>query len=147
MKRLYNAVLCRCKIDYGCQLYSTASPGKIKKLDNIHREGIRIYTGAFRTLPVKSLYTEAGDPTMELKRNELGLRSLYRLKSNSIYTVSKYLGWQRGPQLYGKQKRNQTNKNTTKKTRIRVFKRAERGELELPDTTTHMANKQYTLLL
>ena len=31
-------------MDYGCQLYNTASAGRLKKLDNIHREGIKIYT-------------------------------------------------------------------------------------------------------
>ena len=32
------------KIEYGCQIYNTASTGRLKKLDSIHREDIRIYT-------------------------------------------------------------------------------------------------------
>ena len=47
------------KIDYGCQLHNTASAGRLKKLDGIHREGIRIFTRAFRTSPVKALHVEA----------------------------------------------------------------------------------------
>ena len=74
-------------MDYDYQLYSTASAGK---LDSIHREGIRIYTVAFRMSPVELLHAKACDPTMELGKNELGLRFLYRLSSNSTYTVSKY---------------------------------------------------------
>ena len=49
--------------------YNTASAGRIKKLDSIHREGIRIYTGAFRTSPVEALHVEANDPSLELRRN------------------------------------------------------------------------------
>ena len=67
-------------MDYGCQLYNTASAGRIKKLDSIHREGIRIYTGAFRTSPVETLHAEANDPSLKLRRNELGWRYLYKQK-------------------------------------------------------------------
>ena len=84
LKKLYSAI-CRTKIDYGCQLYNTASAGRTKKLDSIHREGIRIYTGAFRTSPAEALHVEANDPPLELRRNELGLRFLYKLKSNPSY--------------------------------------------------------------
>ena len=62
-----------------CQIYDTASAGKLKKLDNIHREGIRIYTGAFRTSSVEALHVEANDPALELRRNTLGIRFLYKL--------------------------------------------------------------------
>ena len=55
------------------------------KLDSIHSEGIRIYTGAFRTSPVEVLHVEANDSFLELRRNELGLRFLYKLKSNTSY--------------------------------------------------------------
>ena len=44
LKKLYSAI-CRTKINYGFQLYNTASAVRLKKLDSIHREGIRIYTG------------------------------------------------------------------------------------------------------
>ena len=45
-KKLYRAI-CRTKMDYGCQLYNTASAGRLKKTDSINREGIRIY-GCFQ---------------------------------------------------------------------------------------------------
>ena len=72
-------------MDYGGQLYNTASAGRLKKLDSIHREGIRIYTGAFRTSPVEALHVEANNPPQEIRRNELGLRFLYKLKNNTSY--------------------------------------------------------------
>ena len=63
-------------------------PGRLKKLDSINREGIRIYTGAFRTSPLESMHVEANDSPLELRRNELGLRFLYKLRSNIVYTKS-----------------------------------------------------------
>ena len=60
-------------MDNGCPLYNTASAGKLKKLDSIHREGIRIYTRAFRNSLV-----EANDPPLEL-------RFWYKQKSNTSY--------------------------------------------------------------
>ena len=38
-------------MQYVGQKYRLWLPRRLKKLDNIHREGIRIYTGAFRTSP------------------------------------------------------------------------------------------------
>ena len=67
-KKVYS-VICRPKISYGCQLYITGSPWILKKLDSIHKEGITIYTGALRTLPVESLYIEIYDLPLELKRD------------------------------------------------------------------------------
>ena len=59
-----------------------------KKLNSTNRKGISIHTGAFRTSSVESLNAETCDPTMELRRNELRLRFLYRLRNNSTYTDS-----------------------------------------------------------
>ena len=79
-KKLYS-VICRTKNYYDCQQYNTASAGRLKKLVSIHREGIRIYTGAFRTFLVEALHVEANYPPW----NKLGLRFLYKLISNSLY--------------------------------------------------------------
>ena len=67
-------------MNYGNQLYKTASPGRLKKLDSI--------TGAFRASPVESLCVEVNEPPLELKKNELSLRFLYKLRSNITYTES-----------------------------------------------------------
>ena len=72
-------------MNYDCQLYNTASAGRLNKLDSIHREGIRKYTGASRASPVEALDVKENDPPLELKRNKLGLRFLYKLKSNTSY--------------------------------------------------------------
>ena len=75
-------------MDCSCQLYNTASPGRLIKLDSIYREGTRIYTSTFRTLPVESFHTETYDPHLELRRSEVGMRFLYRLRSSTTYTES-----------------------------------------------------------
>ena len=61
-------------------------------MENIHRKGRRIYTRVFRTSPVESIHVETNDPPLELRRNELGLRFQYKLKSNSLYIDIKYTG-------------------------------------------------------
>ena len=58
-------------MDYDCKLYKTASAERLKKLDNIHRDGMRIYIGASRISKVEALYVEANDQPLELNRNEL----------------------------------------------------------------------------
>ena len=71
-------------MDYSCQLYNTAFAGRLKKLNNIHRESIRIYTGAFKSSQVEAL-VEANNTPLKLRRKELGLRFLYKVKSNNLY--------------------------------------------------------------
>ena len=58
---------------------------KIKQTRQHKTQDIRIYTGAFKTSPVESSHVEAHDPLLKRRRNELGLRFLYKLKSNSSY--------------------------------------------------------------
>ena len=55
---------------------------------SINKEGIKIYSRAFKMSSIESLQAEAYDPLLVLKNNELGLRLLYRLRSNTTYTES-----------------------------------------------------------
>ena len=81
--RLYNA-LCRSKLDYGCQIYSSACRTKLKELDVVHNMGLRICSGAFRTSPIESIYVDTEEIPLYLRRQELGLRYLMRVKSGGI---------------------------------------------------------------
>ena len=81
--RLYNA-LCRSKLDYGCQIYSSACKSRLKELDVVHNMGLRICSGAFRTSPVESIYVDTEEIPLYLRRQELGLRYLMRIKSGGI---------------------------------------------------------------
>ena len=80
--RLYRALV-RSKLDYGCVVYGSTSPSYIKMLDTIHHQGLRLALGAFRTSPVQSLYVEANEPSLELRREKLSLQYAVKLKSNS----------------------------------------------------------------
>ena len=71
--KLYNS-LCRSKLDYGCQIYSSACKSKLKELDVVHNMGLRICSGAFRTSPIESIYVDTNELPLDLRREELGLR-------------------------------------------------------------------------
>ncbi|PVD37664.1 hypothetical protein C0Q70_00263 [Pomacea canaliculata] len=79
--RLYRALI-RSKLDYGSIIYGSARESYLKILDPIHHQGLRICLGAFRTTPVQSLYAEAGEPPLSLRRLKLMLSYACRLKSH-----------------------------------------------------------------
>ncbi|GFW99209.1 putative RNA-directed DNA polymerase from transposon X-element [Trichonephila clavipes] len=74
--RLYRALI-RSKLDYGSVVYSSACKSLLKILDPVHHQALRLCLGAFRTSPVESLYAEAYEPPLDLRRN------LYDFNSHS----------------------------------------------------------------
>ena len=66
---------------YGCIVYGSAKKHILKHLDPIHHQGLRIALGAFRTSPVKSLYVEADEPSLEHRRLKLSLNYFLKIKS------------------------------------------------------------------
>lgn len=68
--RIYRAVV-RSKLDYGSFIYGSANKSKLKMLDPIHHQGLRLATGAFRTSRIESLYCESGEPSLYQRRNML----------------------------------------------------------------------------
>ena len=71
--RLYRALI-RSKLDYGCMVNYSARQSYIKLLDTAHNQGIRLYLGAFCTPPVHSLYAEANEPSLGMRRTRLSLQ-------------------------------------------------------------------------
>ncbi|GFO18975.1 ribonuclease hi [Plakobranchus ocellatus] len=53
----------------------------LRALDPIHHRDLRIALGAFRTSPIKSLYAEAGEPSLEHRRMKLAFNYVLKLKS------------------------------------------------------------------
>ena len=82
--RLYWA-LGKSKLDYGSQIYSSASTIVLETLDSVHNEALRICSGAFRSSPIPSLLVETANPPLDLQREEQCLRYLTRLESNQQY--------------------------------------------------------------
>ena len=79
--RLYRSLV-RSKLDYGCVVYGSARKSYLRKLDSIHNQGLRLALGAFRTSPVISLYAEANESSLNLRRKKLSLQYYLKLKSN-----------------------------------------------------------------
>ena len=78
---LYRSLI-RSKIDYGCVVYQAASQTNLSLLDPIHHAALRLCTGAFRSSPKVSLYTESGEPSLHLRRAQLTLQYVVRLKQS-----------------------------------------------------------------
>ncbi|GFN86905.1 RNA-directed DNA polymerase from mobile element jockey [Plakobranchus ocellatus] len=75
------SVKVRFKLDYGSVIYGSAKKHVLRALDPIHHQGLRIALGAFRTSPIKSLYAEAGEPSLEHQRMKLAFNYVLKLKS------------------------------------------------------------------
>ncbi|GFT43274.1 putative RNA-directed DNA polymerase from transposon X-element [Trichonephila clavipes] len=68
--RLYRALI-RSKLDYVSVVYSSACKSLLKILYPVHHQALRLCLEAFRTSPVESLYSEAYEPPLDLRRKEL----------------------------------------------------------------------------
>ena len=77
--RLYRSLV-RSKLDYGCIVYESARRSILKQMDPIHHQGWRIALGAFRTSPAQSLYTEAHEPSLTIRRLKVSLNYVLKLK-------------------------------------------------------------------
>ena len=69
-----HTVLILSLLDYGCHVYSSASPSLLSLLDPVHHLGLRLALGAFRSSPAESLYAESGIPSLTRRRALLSLR-------------------------------------------------------------------------
>ena len=72
--------LIRSRLDYGCFIYGAARKTYLKELNTIHHQGLRLALGTYST-SVESLYTEADEPPLTLRREKLALQYSIKLKS------------------------------------------------------------------
>ena len=79
--KLYRSLV-KSKLDYGCVVYGSASKTALAKLDPVHNQGLRLSLGAFRSSPVESLYVEAHEPPLEIRREKLAQQYTIKLKAN-----------------------------------------------------------------
>ena len=79
--KLYRSLV-RSKLDYGCIIYGSARKSYLQMIDPIHNQGLRLALGALRTSPVASLYVEADEPSLYLRREKLSLQYAIRLADN-----------------------------------------------------------------
>ena len=78
---LYRSLI-RSKLDYGSIVYSSARKSYLQTLDSVYHQGLRLALGAFRTSPITSLYVEADEPSLYLRREKLSLQYAIKLAAN-----------------------------------------------------------------
>ena len=79
--RLY-IMLIKPKLDYGCEVYSSACKSLLDKLDPVQSRAVRVATGAFKSSPVVSLLSESGIKPLVTYRNIKILNYLARIMVN-----------------------------------------------------------------
>ena len=104
MLRLYRALI-RSKLDYGCQIYSSANARQLSKRDTVHNEALRISTRAFRSSPINSLYVEASEPSLSGRRDRLIMQYFLRTKQRLNSAIFNLL---HNPQVIDPYNRNNT---------------------------------------
>ena len=75
--------LFRSKLDYGSIIYGSADKKKLECLNILHRQGLRLCLGAFKSSPKESLYVEANEPPLEIRRIDLAMRYALKIRSNT----------------------------------------------------------------
>ena len=90
LMNVYRAIT-RAKLDYGCEVYGSASKTALKMIDPIHHQALRVCTGAFRTSPRESLYVEAKEPSLTDRRKLLLLQYYIRINRIPDSTVMKHM--------------------------------------------------------
>ena len=68
------------KLEYGSEIYSSATEARLRVLDSVHHEGLRLATGAFRSSPIPSLLVDSGFQPLDLRRHSSLLRCWFRIQ-------------------------------------------------------------------
>ena len=79
--QLYKALVLP-KLNYGCEVYSSAAKAKLEILNSVHHAGIRYATGAFKSSPIglPSLLVDAGELPLYLHRQCSMVRHFFRIQ-------------------------------------------------------------------
>ena len=83
MLSIYRTIV-RSRLDYGAIIYSAARISTLGKLNPIHHQALRLCSGAFRTSPVHSLYTDCHEPSLYFRRSYLAIKYYFNLKSKNL---------------------------------------------------------------
>jgi len=80
LRTMYFALI-RSKIDYGCEVYNSATHTVTKLLDSIQFQSLRICTGSMKSVSLASLQVEMGDPPYDERRKSLIGKSYFNINS------------------------------------------------------------------
>ena len=78
---IYRALV-RSRLDYGSQIFHTASKSALDKLQMIQTTCLRLSCGAMRTTPANALQQECGEMPLHLRRHKLLLQYTIKIKAN-----------------------------------------------------------------
>ena len=139
---IYRAIT-RAKIDYGCEVYGSATKTALKIIDPIHHQALRVCTGAFRTSPCESLYVEAQEPALSDRRKLLLLQYYIRINripdSTVVYHMSdtsldrRYRNSRKKPKSVGYKLRQVCEELGIVIPKIMPFYQCSLGPWEVPD--------------
>lgn len=80
-------------MEYGVEIYSSATEARLHTLDSVHHTGIRLGTGEFHSSPIISLMVDAGVLPLDLRHQTPVRRYWYRIhrlpKSVTYITISR----------------------------------------------------------
>ena len=62
-------------------MHGSARKSYLQMMDPIHNQGLRRCLGAFRTIPVESVYVDAHEPCLGARRAKLSLQYASKIKS------------------------------------------------------------------
>ncbi|CAD6232770.1 GSCOCG00012235001-RA-CDS, partial [Cotesia congregata] len=71
--KTYKALI-ETKLNYGAEIYSSATNSNLKLLNSVQTTALRLAVGAFRSSPTYSILAEANEIPLRLKRMELAIR-------------------------------------------------------------------------
>lgn len=83
----YTDLLCLCcssvlpNLDFGCQLYSSATASHLRIIGVIYHAGVQVATGALQSCPILSLLVDAGVLPFGLHRQSVVARFWYGTQS------------------------------------------------------------------
>lgn len=69
------------RLHNACFIYGLTRKFYVKILDHMHHAWLRLVQGTFKTSPIESLYGEAHEPPLKLRREKLALQYYLKLKS------------------------------------------------------------------
>ena len=72
-------------LEYGSQVYASASKSVLKLLDPIHHLGLRLSTGAFRSSPTSSIIVDSGDLPLQYRFEISTMCRSLKLKEGSSF--------------------------------------------------------------
>ncbi len=62
------------KLEYGCEIYSSATDARLRIIKPVHRADVHLATGAFSSSPIPNLLVDAGVLPLDLHSQPLIMR-------------------------------------------------------------------------